>query len=100
MVLTALGTATTTVLTVSPATSALGSPVALTATVTGAAGSGPTGTVTFFDGATSIGSGSLNAAGAATMTTSSLSVGAHTLTACTAVTPHTQAAPPPLSRPR
>ena len=81
VVLTALGTATTTVLGVSPATSALGTPVTLTATVTGAAGSGPTGTVTFFDGATSIGSGPLNGAGVATLTTSALSQGTHTLTA-------------------
>ena len=41
----------------------------------------PTGSVTFFDGATPLGSPSLNAAGQATVTTSALSVGTHPITA-------------------
>jgi hypothetical protein len=41
----------------------------------------PTGTVTFFDGATSIASSSADAAGVGTLAISSLSVGTHTITA-------------------
>ena len=44
-----------------------------TATITGGTRT-PTGTVTFLDGGTSIGTGSLNASGQATLTTSSLAV--------------------------
>ncbi|MEI4861463.1 Ig-like domain-containing protein, partial [Klebsiella pneumoniae] len=51
----------------------------LTATVTSTAGT-PTGPVTFFDGTTTLGQASLNAAGQATLTVS-LGVGAHSLTA-------------------
>jgi hypothetical protein len=65
-----------TTLTASPSPAAYGQLVTLTATVT----SGATGTVTFKDGATPIGSGTVTA-GTATLNTSSLSVGAHSLTA-------------------
>ncbi|MEG9433486.1 Ig-like domain repeat protein [Terriglobus sp. ADX1] len=41
----------------------------------------PSGTVTFLDGSTTIGTGSLNANGTATLTTSTLAVGTHNLTA-------------------
>jgi len=41
----------------------------------------PTGTVTFFDGATSLGTDTLSGAGTAALTLSSLAVGAHSLTA-------------------
>src|SRR5262249_23635611 len=53
---------------------AFGQPVTFTATVSaGAGGTGiPTGTVTFTDGATALGSSALNAAGQATLTISSL----------------------------
>jgi hypothetical protein len=51
----------------------------LTATVTSPAGT-PTGTVTFFDGSTALGSVTVNAAGQATLTVS-LGVGNHMLTA-------------------
>ncbi len=45
-------------------------------------GSGtPTGTVTFFDGTTSLGSGTLSSRGSATLSTSALAVGLHTITA-------------------
>ena len=57
-----------------------GEPATLNATVTSATGI-PTGTVTFYDGATILGTAPLNAQGIATLTTSTLSVGTHTLTA-------------------
>jgi hypothetical protein len=41
----------------------------------------PSGTVTFFDGATQIGTATLNNAGVGTLTIASLSVGTHTITA-------------------
>jgi hypothetical protein len=41
----------------------------------------PTGTVTFYDGVSSIGTGALSASGVASMTTSSLAAGAHSITA-------------------
>lgn len=58
-------------------------PVTFTATVTvPAPGAGtPTGTVTFRDGATTLGSSTLNASGQATHTTSSLGGGARSITA-------------------
>ncbi len=60
-----------------------GQPVTFTATVTAVApGSGvATGTVTFLDGATTIGSGALNGSGVATFTTAALAVGTHPITA-------------------
>lgn len=76
--------ATAVALIFSPTTPVFGQPVTLTATVTvPAPGVGlPTGTVTFKDGATTVGTGSVNAAtGVATLTLSTLSAGAHTLTA-------------------
>ena len=54
-------------------------PVTFTATVTSGAGA-PTGTVSFYDGTTSLGSGSL-ASGVATYTASSLTAGSHSITA-------------------
>jgi len=62
--------------------SVFGQPVLFTATVTAAApGAGaPTGTVTFFDGATMLGTGTITA-GQATFTTGGLSVGNHSVTA-------------------
>ncbi|MFA5911138.1 MAG: N,N-dimethylformamidase beta subunit family domain-containing protein [Vicinamibacterales bacterium] len=58
-------------------------PLTFTATVATVAPSGgvATGTVTFMDGATVIGSGLLNASGVATLTTSTLAVGSHSITA-------------------
>jgi autotransporter-associated beta strand protein len=55
--------------------------VRFTATVTGVAGTTPTGTLTFYDGGTAIGTGTLNASGQATFTTSALLGGTHTITA-------------------
>ena len=60
-----------------------GQPVTFTATVKAkTAGAGiPTGTVTFNDGASPLGTGTLNGAGQATFVTSTLAVGAHPITA-------------------
>jgi hypothetical protein len=57
-----------------------GQSVTLTATVTASAGT-PTGTVTFYDGGTAIGSATPLANGSASIVTNSLSTGAHTITA-------------------
>ncbi|HEX3617457.1 MAG TPA: Ig-like domain repeat protein [Solirubrobacteraceae bacterium] len=57
---------------------AAGSAVTFTATVSG---SGPTGSVSFLDGSTALGTTSLDASGKATLTTSTLAVGSHTITA-------------------
>ena len=71
--------ATTTTLGVSPSPGALGATVTLTATITGSAGS-PSGTVTFFDGGTALGQGTVSA-GVASLTTQTLGVATHSLTA-------------------
>ncbi len=70
---------TTTTLSASPNPAAPGATVTLTATVAGGSGS-PTGTVTFLDGATVLGTGTLSA-GQATLATSALTVGDHALSA-------------------
>jgi O-glycosyl hydrolase len=72
--------ATTTVLTATPNPVAAGANAVLTATVTSASGT-PTGSVAFFDGATSIGTMTLTN-GVASFTTSTLSAGTtHSVTA-------------------
>jgi hypothetical protein len=73
---------TTVSLTVGPSPSIFGQPATLTANVNAVApGAGiPTGTVSFFDGATLLGTAALNGSGVATFTTSSLSAGPHALT--------------------
>src|SRR5437016_3062330 len=60
--------------------SIFGSAVTFTATVTSSATSIPTGTVTFNDGATVLGPGTLSG-GTATLTTSGLGAGVHSITA-------------------
>ncbi|HZS45309.1 MAG TPA: Ig-like domain repeat protein, partial [Blastocatellia bacterium] len=57
-----------------------GQSTTFTATVTAAAGT-PTGTVTFKNGSTTLGTGTLNGSGVATFTTSSLAVGTNSITA-------------------
>jgi hypothetical protein len=57
-----------------------GQSVTFTATLSGPDAT-PTGTVTFLDGATTIGTGTLDASGKATMSISSLVVGTHPITA-------------------
>ena len=62
--------------------SVLGQSVTLTATVHPSSGSSvPTGTVTFQDGTTTLGTASLNSSGSATLTASSLAIAAHPITA-------------------
>jgi hypothetical protein len=59
-----------------------GQAVTFTASIAPMSGSGvPTGSVKFNDGATQIGTGTLNSSGTATFSTSSLSVGSHSVTA-------------------
>jgi len=58
-----------------------GTPVTLTFTVAPVNGVAPTGVVTFYNGTTPIGTGTVNASGVATLTTSSLPVGADPITA-------------------
>ena len=70
-------TATSTTLTSSSASPAYGDSIALTAAVSPAAA---TGTVTFYDGSTSLGTAALNS-GAAILTTTALAVGTHRVTA-------------------
>jgi Big-like domain-containing protein len=75
---------TTTALTATPNPAVYGSPVTLTATVTGAGPGTPTGTVTFSESTTVLGTGPLSTVAGqqqASITVSSLSVGSHTLTA-------------------
>src|SRR5581483_6361292 len=62
--------------------SVFGQPVTLSTTVTATApGAGtPTGTVTFFDGATQIGTATLNGSGVGSITVSTFSVGSHSIT--------------------
>ena len=64
----------------STASTLYGTSVTLAANVTGT-GSQPTGTVTFNDGGTGLGSVAVNAGGAASLTLSTLSIGAHSIIA-------------------
>ena len=75
-------TPTTTALSAAPNSATAGAAVNLTATVAEVGSSSvPSGTVTFKDGSTSLGSMTLNGTGIAVYSTSSLSVGAHSITA-------------------
>lgn len=74
------GTASTTALTATPNPAAPGAPATFTASVSGAGGT-PTGTVIFKDGATTIGTVTLNGSGQAALVTNSLSSGTHSITA-------------------
>lgn len=74
-----VGFQSTTALTASPNPANFGVAVLLTATVTSTGT--PTGSVNFLDGATSLGTGALNASGVATLSISTLAPGAHNLTA-------------------
>jgi len=75
-------TTTTTSLTSSGSPSNPNQSVTFTATVTPVTGTGtPTGTVTFKDGSTTLGTGTLNGSGIATYPTSTLAAGSHSITA-------------------
>ena len=67
-------------LTAAPNPAGTGQTVTLTAAVTGA-GATPTGTVTFYDGASVVGTGTLDATGHASFSTAGLALGTHSLTA-------------------
>ena len=75
------GDATTTTLVSSLNPADQGVAVTFTATVGTAGSHPPTGTVTFKDGGTSIGTGTLNGSLMATFTTSTLTIGTHSITA-------------------
>jgi hypothetical protein len=70
---------TTTALTSAPNPSVFGQSVTFTATVTPAAAGTPTGTVTFKESATTLGTGTLSN-GTASFSTAALNVGGHTIT--------------------
>jgi Bacterial Ig-like domain (group 3)/FG-GAP-like repeat/FG-GAP repeat len=72
---------TTTTLTSMPNPSNSGQSVTFTATVSSATAGAPTGEVTFLDGATSLGTGTLNGSAQVTFSTSALSTGMHSITA-------------------
>jgi MYXO-CTERM domain-containing protein len=74
------GSPTTTTLAASASPSVFGQSVTLTAHVASPSGT-PTGTVTFTDGAATLGTGAVNGAGDASFTTSALGVGGHSLMA-------------------
>jgi hypothetical protein len=76
---------TTATLTSSVNPSTVGQAVTFTIQVT-AAGVTPTGTVTFYDGTTAIGTGTLDGQGIATLTTSTLTAGTHNISAQYAAT--------------
>ena len=71
---------TTTAVSPSANPSIAGNPVIFTAVVTGS-GATPTGSVTFRDGAATIGTGTLNGSGQASFSTSGLAAGSHSITA-------------------
>jgi len=73
-------TASSTLVTSSLNPSVVGQSVTFTATVTGTVGT-PTGSVTFYQGATPLGASSLNASGVATYTTNALAIGSQSITA-------------------
>jgi Bacterial Ig-like domain (group 3) len=73
-------TASTVAVTSNVASSVFGQPVTFTAKVTPASGGPATGSVTFLDGATSLGVATLDAAQEAFFTTSTLAVGGRTIT--------------------
>jgi Bacterial Ig-like domain (group 3) len=72
-------------------------PITLTASFT-ATGATPTGAVTFLDGTTSVGTGTLNSSGSATLSVNNLTVGSHTITASYAGDANNFAANAPLTQ--
>ena len=72
---------TTTALSVDVDPALAGNPITLTATVTPGVSGTPTGSVSFKEGTTVLGPGTLNASGVATLTLSTLALGSHTIIA-------------------
>ena len=81
--------ASSVVVTTSVASAAFGETIMLAATVsvTSPGDATATGTITFFDGATALGTSALDVDGYATLSLSHLSIGTHDITASTAATP-------------
>ena len=73
--------ATTIVMSSNPNPSSLGQTVTLSATVSSSTSSSPTGSVTWSDGSTALGSASLSANGFAQLAISTLTVGSHSISA-------------------
>ncbi len=80
-VFTVSGASTTTTLTADSSSIVQSYPVTFTASVTSSATGTPTGTVTFMDGTTVLGTGTLDSGGSATLTTSALPAGTNSITA-------------------
>jgi hypothetical protein len=72
---------TTTALSANPPSPNLNQSVTFTATVTPGIAGTPTGTVTFWDGTTQLGTSPVNGSGIATFSTSTLAAGTHSITA-------------------
>jgi YD repeat-containing protein len=70
-----------TALTTTPSTANFGATITLTATVTGSWSQIASGSISFLDGANSIGTATLNASGAATLAIATLAAGQHSITA-------------------
>ena len=83
---TGVGYTTATALSSSAKTIAYGTSVMLMATVTSGGGT-PNGTVTFYSGGTSLGTGTLNGSGVATLATTALEVGRDSVTASYGASP-------------
>jgi hypothetical protein len=71
----------TTTLSSSPNPSTYGQPVTFTAVVSNGTGTSPTGTVSFMDGTTALGTGTLDSTGTATLTTSTVPGGPQLISA-------------------
>jgi peptidoglycan/xylan/chitin deacetylase (PgdA/CDA1 family)/uncharacterized membrane protein len=87
--------ATTASLVSAPNPSVLLQSVTFTATLTSSTGAIPTGSVSFKQGTTTLGKGTLNAAGVATFSTTTLAAGSHVITAVYATTTNFLAATSP-----
>lgn len=73
--------ATTTQIVSSLNPSVIGQLITLTASVSSSSSAAPSGSVTYYDGAVSLGSASLNGSGVASLQASSLTIGTHSITA-------------------
>ncbi len=78
--------ATTSSLVSAPNPSAVGQSVTFTVTLTSSTGAIPTGSVSFKQGTTTLGTGTLDATGTATFSTTTLTAGSHAITAVYAAT--------------
>ncbi|QEE27126.1 hypothetical protein FTW19_03310 [Terriglobus albidus] len=81
LTLTSAKTQTTTTLTTSTSSAFAGTSITLTATLTASNSATPGGSVTFFDGSNTLGTGTLGSNGVATLTVTTLPAGNHAITA-------------------